>query len=361
MPDERVTQSGVLSRSRVQAIVLLGAAALGLYICYRLVQPFLPALAWGLALAVVGYPVHKVICRRIPHPTLAALLTVAVIAAVIIAPLVFVTQQLARQVVDAVAWAQQAAASGAWRHAIDSRPQLASVFSFVESALPLDDIVPRIAGYLEQWAPAFVGGSIAAAVQLFITVLVLFYFFRDKRDLGEDVRSFLPLSEGEANTVMRQVTDTIQATIFGSLTVAAVQGLLGGLMFWFLGLPAPVLWGAVMAVLATIPVAGTFVVWAPAAIYLAISGDWGKALILAGWGATAIGLIDNLLYPMLVGKRLHFHPLPVFFSIVGGLWVFGTAGLVIGPLALSMTSALLEVLRQRTAGRRTADSRAAAA
>ena len=126
-------------------------------------------------------------------------------------------------------------------------------------------------------------------------------------------------------------------------------------MFWFLGLPAPVVWGAVMALLATIPVAGTFVIWAPAAVYLAASGQWGKAAILVGWGAVAIGLIDNLLYPMLVGRRLRFHPLPVFFSIVGGLAVFGAAGLVLGPITLSVTAALLDLLRRRTSGGRAAD------
>ena len=359
MPEPR--QIGVLSRSRVQAFVLLGAAALGLFLCYLLVQPFVPALSWGLALAVVGYPLHKVICRRVPYPTLAAGLTVLAIAAVIIAPLVFVTQQIVRQVVDAGAYVQEAVQSGSWRQAIESRPQLAMVVGWVENAVSLDDMLGRAAGYVEEWGPALVAGSIVTAVQLLITALVLFYFFRDKRDLAGDVRSYLPLSEREADMVVRRVTDTIHATIFGSLTVAAVQGFMGGLMFWLLGLPAPVLWGAVMAVLATIPVAGTFIIWAPAALYLAMSGEWGKALILAGWGCAAIGLIDNLLYPILVGKRLQFHPLPVFFSIVGGLWGFGMAGLVLGPLVLSITTALLEVLRHRTAGRRAADVRADAA
>jgi predicted PurR-regulated permease PerM len=131
---------------------------------------------------------------------------------------------------------------------------------------------------------------------------------------------------------------------------------MGGLMFWFLGLPAPIVWGAVMALLATIPVMGTFVVWAPAAVYLAASGAWVKAAILVGWGAVAIGLIDNFLYPMLVGRRLRFHPLPVFFSIVGGLALFGAAGLVLGPIVLSVTAALLDLLRRRTSRGQAADA-----
>jgi predicted PurR-regulated permease PerM len=354
MPD-RVADVGVLSRPRVKALALLAATAVSLYVCYLLVQPFVPALSWGLALAVVGYPLHKAICRRIPQATIAAALTVAVIAVAIIGPVAFVVQQLVRQVTDVAARAQRSLETGSWRQMLEQEPHVAAVVGWVESAVSLDDAVPRLATAIQEWAPTVLLGSVAALMQLLITVLVLFYFFRDKRDLAADARTYLPLSERETDIVVRRITDTIQATIFGSLTVAAVQGFMGGLMFWLLGLPAPVVWGAVMAVLATIPVAGTFVVWAPTAVFLAVTGAWGKALILAGWGAVAIGLIDNLLYPMLVGRRLRFHPLPVFFSIVGGLSVFGAAGLVLGPLALSITAALLEVLRTRTSRGATAD------
>jgi predicted PurR-regulated permease PerM len=358
MAERRPAQAGVLSRPRVHALVLLGATALGLYLCYRLVQPFLPALSWGLALAVVGYPVHKFICRRLPYPSVAAGLTVFVIAVAIIAPVVFVTQQLVQQIMQVMAWGQETLTSGQWRQVIESHPALRTVASWIGPFLSLEHVVPRLATVVEQWAPTVLAGGLGAVMQLGITILVLFYVFRDKRDLIGDAWTYLPLSERESQQLVRRVTDTIQATIFGSLTVAAVQGFMGGLMFWVLGLPTPILWGAVMAVLATIPTAGTFLVWGPTAIYLALTGHWGKALVLAGWGALAIGLIDNLLYPILVGKRLRFHPLPIFFSIIGGLAVFGMAGLVLGPLVLSVTTALLEVLRRRTSSGGAADSRA---
>jgi AI-2E family transporter len=128
------------------------------------------------------------------------------------------------------------------------------------------------------------------------------------------VRSLVPLSEKETNKVFTRVSDTIHATVFGTLAVAAVQGALGGLMFWWLGLPAPILWGAVMGLLAIVPVLGAFVVWLPSTIFLAASGQWGKAVILILWGTVVVGLIDNLLYPILVGKRLRLHTVPVFFA-----------------------------------------------
>lgn len=356
MPRTNTATAGVLSRQRVHALALIAATLLGVYLCYRLIEPFLPALAWGLALAVVAYPIHKAICRRVPNAAVSAALSVVTVALVIVAPAAFVIHQLVRQGSEAVGVARQYLESGAWREAVESQPRLAPVAGWVAENLAVEDLVARGGEYLEAWGPAVLSGSVGVVVQLLITLLVLFYLFRDKRDIAADVRSFLPLSERETDILMRRIVDTIHATIFGSLAVAAVQGFMGGLMFWFLGLPAPIVWGAVMALLATIPVMGTFVVWAPAAVYLAASGAWGKAAILVGWGAVAIGLIDNFLYPMLVGRRLRFHPLPVFFSIVGGLALFGAAGLVLGPIVLSVTAALLDLLRRRTSRGQAADA-----
>jgi predicted PurR-regulated permease PerM len=112
----------------------------------------------------------------------------------------------------------------------------------------------------------------------------------------------------------------------------------------------------VMALVAVVPVLGAFVVWVPAAIFLALEGNWGKAAILTGWGVVVVGLIDNLLYPALVGKRLRLHTLPVFFSILGGLALFGASGLILGPVTLAVTAALIDVWRRRTTGGHAADA-----
>ena len=120
-------------------------------------------------------------------------------------------------------------------------------------------------------------------------------------------------------------------------------------MFWVLGLPAPLLWGAVMALLAIVPVLGAFAVWVPAALFLALAGSWGKAIVLTIWGAGVVSLIDNLLYPILVGRRLRLHTLPVFIAIVGGILLLGSAGLILGPPTLAVTVALVDIWRRRTA------------
>ena len=130
------------------------------------------------------------------------------------------------------------------------------------------------------------------------------------------------------------------------LVISAIQGTLGFLIFWILGLPSPLLWGVVMFFLSMIPMAGAFLVWVPAAIYLALIGAYVKALILVVWGLVVIGSIDNFLSPRLVGRRARLHELLIFFSVLGGLEVFGILGLVLGPVVVAITLALIEMVRQ---------------
>jgi predicted PurR-regulated permease PerM len=182
---------------------------------------------------------------------------------------------------------------------------------------------------------------------LLLTFYLLFYFLRDRHLALDSLRSLAPLSPAEMDRVFGRVTATIHATVYGTLVVATIQGTLGGLMFWILDLPAPLLWGLIMALLAVIPVLGAFVIWIPAAIWLASQGMWGKALLLTAWGGIVVAGIDNLIYPILVGNRLHQHTLLTFISLVGGLIVFGSSGIILGPLSVTLTLLLLEIWHDR--------------
>jgi predicted PurR-regulated permease PerM len=133
-----------------------------------------------------------------------------------------------------------------------------------------------------------------------------------------------------------------------------VQGTLGGLMFWWLGLPAPLLWGIVMALLAVIPVLGAFIIWVPAALFLLVTGHEVQALILILWGAIVVGGIDNLLYPILVGKRMKIHTVLAFISLVGGVMLFGPSGLVLGPVIFAVTQQLLQIWHRHNVNSRAA-------
>lgn len=341
---------GWFSRGRALTLVLVVVTCLAFYVCYLLALPFLPALAWGAALAIVAHPLHRGVERRLARPGWSAGLSVAAVVVLLLGPAAFVIGQIVGQLAAHADAVQARVIASAEKY-----PSMRPVVESLEAAqLPQEaqDALQSLASSV----PSFLSGSLWATAQLLFTVFILFYLFRDWRLMLSWLKSILPLTAAEADRTFQRVEDTIFATLYGSLVVALVQGALGGLIFWLLGLPGALLWGVVMALLAVIPTLGTFVVWAPAALLLALDGEYFKAGALFAWGCLAIGLIDNFLYPLLVGKRLRLHPLLVFIAIVGGIVQFGMAGVVLGPVALSVTDALIEVWRRRTAHGATAET-----
>ncbi len=343
----RSFRDGWLSRERAVALLMLAATGVGIYVCYLLARPFLSSLAWALALALAAVPLHERIEIKTGRRGLAAGLSVFLIAVVVVVPATFVIQSLLQEAASGAEAIQKRVTTGEWRSPFEGRPRLASAVRWIEQQLNLPEIVGRISEIFTTGVTSFVKGSVVGIIQLLITFYFLFYFLRDRDAAIGALRSWMPLSIAETDRIFRRVVDTIYATIYGTLVVAFVQGTLGGLMFWWLGLPAPALWGFVMALLAIVPVLGAFIVWIPAAIFLAVEGSWGKALLLSLWGGVVIGLIDNILYPVLIGRRVQVHTVPVFIAIVGGLLVFGASGLIIGPVMMAVTIALLEIWRGR--------------
>ncbi len=359
--NEQMAQSdrvrhGWFSRERGMALVIVVVTLISAYLCYLIALPFLPALAWGLALSLVAHPFHHYVARRIRHPNIAAGASVVLVALVIISPIALVMQKLLAEGMLAAQFIQDELNEGAWEERLQPYPWLKEPIAWLEDNFDLSSEIASAAKFLGEQIPSYLSGSLWVFAQLLITLLVVFYFLRDRKPILSALRHLTPLSEAETERLFNRVYDTVYATLFGSVAVAAVQGALGGLIFWLLELPAPFLWGGVMAVLAMIPMLGTFVVWLPVAIGLALSGSSGKALILLAWGSVAIGFIDNLLYPILVGKKLRMHPLLVFIAVVGGISQIGAAGLILGPVIVSVTFATVEVWRERTSHMGTLES-----
>ncbi|MEI7728778.1 MAG: AI-2E family transporter [Verrucomicrobiota bacterium] len=336
-------------RSHIQTLVLMVVTAGGIYLCYRLALPFLSALAWALALAVLFSPLQRWLELKLKRPNLAAAVSVLVVGLIVVIPATFVGQRLVQEAAKGAELIKAKAESGEWRIPLKAQPRLASLADRIERQIDLPGTVKTVAAWLTGAAGAIVKGSVVQVIGFCMTFYLLFFFLRDRCSALQSLQSLSPLSEIEMDRLFGRVNDTIYATIYGTLAVSAVQGLLGGLMFWWLGLPAPLLWGMVMALLAVVPVLGAFVVWIPAALFLALEGSWGQALMLTLWGMIVVGGIDNLLRPILVGNRLKLHTIPVFMSLVGGLILFGPSGLILGPVILTVTTVLLEIWRSRTA------------
>lgn len=340
------------SPSHITTIMLMLATACGIYLCYRLTVPFLPALAWALALAVLFTPIQRWLESKLRYPNLAAVVSVLAIGSIVIVPATFVGQAMVLQAAKGAELVEAKISSGEWRRALEAQPRLASFADRIERQLDLPGTAKSVATWLSNVAGSIVKGSAFQVIGFGLTLYMLFFFLRDRRSALHTLRSLSPLSAPEMNHLFRRVGDAIHATVYGTLAVAGVQGLLGGLMFWWLGLPAPLFWGLVMALLAVVPVLGAFIVWIPAAVFLALEGNWGKALILTVWGTIVVGTMDNLLYPVLVGNRLKLHTVLAFISVVGGLILFGPAGLILGPVTLTITIVLLESWESRMRSRR---------
>lgn len=303
----------------------------------------------ALVLAVMFASIHRGIEARLGMPNLAATISVLIAALIVVGPTTFVAEHLISEAAKGAYVIQAQIEGGILQRIIEMHPKLAPVGSWIQQQIDLPAIFGNAASWLTNTGASLVQGSIMQLIGVLLTFYLLFYFLRDRCVMLETVRGLAPLSTAEMDRIFNQVTDTIHATIYGTVVVAIVQGTLGGLMFWWLGLPTPLLWGLVMGLLAIVPVLGAFVVWLPTAIFLALAGSWEKAFILMLWGGLVVSTVDNFMYPMLIGNRLKLHTVPAFISFVGGLALFGPVGIILGPAAVTITLMLLEIWRTRTA------------
>jgi predicted PurR-regulated permease PerM len=321
------------------------------YLSWLLVAPFIPALAFAFALALFGAPICRWLEARLRRKNTAAFLTVVVICLTLVVPVVFLVQVLVHEAIQGAGTVS--ADVNKLRSSMEHIPVFGSLTRWLDSQMDVPHDVAQAARGVTQWVSSLtssiVSGSAWAITQLATMIVVLFYFLRDGESLLSNIRSLVPLSEQETNRLFARITETIRVSLYGKVVMAAVQGGLGGLIFWWLDLPAPAFWGFVMALLSVLPVLGAFVIWLPAAAALAMQGSWGRALILTGWGILIVHPVDNLLGPVLVGTKLNLHTLLMFFSVIGGLAAFGAAGIVLGPIIIAVAVSLLEIRQLRTA------------
>jgi predicted PurR-regulated permease PerM len=327
-------------------LVIFGLAA---YLCWLVLQPFVGVLMWAIVLVVVFYPAHRRLVAWTGNPSSAAALSTLLVIVTILLPVVAVTFAVANELRGAVEHVQ-----GGFGRVLDL-PAFQPVLRWIDHYVDVDAwrSTDYIAQRLQAWSAAiagptliFVGGVLNAFVQTLLVVFTMFYFFRDGDSLRQALYDIVPLEYEQSHEIMIRTRDVIGATIYGVLAISAIQGTLGTLIFFMLGLPSPLIWGVVMFLMSMIPMAGAFVVWVPAAIYLLLTGAYVKALVLVCWGVLVIGSIDNFLSPRLVGRRARLHELLIFFSVLGGLQVFGVLGLVLGPVLAAITLALVDVVRQ---------------
>lgn len=337
-------------KNQARWVALLAATFVALYLCWAMLRPFIEVLLWAVVLVIVFYPVYKRILARVGSPGWSALLSCLLVIVTIVVPLTLITFAVVREMTH---FAQNLQANA--ESILDpNSPYVGRALSWLGQYVDVEQFrsqqfvaerLKGISGTIAARTLGFVGGAVGFVVEVFFVIFTMYYLFRDGDRLRTALYDLLPLEEEKAHEIVERTGEVISASVYGVLVIATIQGVLGGLAFWALGLPSPLLWGVVMIFMSMIPVAGSFVVWVPAAIYLVVTDHWVKAIMLAAWGMFVIGTVDNFLRPKLVGEKTRLHELLIFFSVLGGLQVFGILGLVLGPVIVAITIALLDVLR----------------
>jgi predicted PurR-regulated permease PerM len=194
-------------------------------------------------------------------------------------------------------------------------------------------------------------GNVAVMIIDFILMLfALFFLLKDGPGFLSRIRDYLPFSEEDKNRLIAKVKDMIISTVYGGIVIAILQGILGGVAFYFLGIKSPVLWGSAMMIMSFLPLIGTFSIWGPASGYLFIQGDYIKGIILLLYGFLVISMVDNVLRPIIISGRTKMPTLAVFFSVLGGIRLFGLIGFIMGPLVLALFISVFEMFRHIEGG-----------
>lgn len=337
-------------KRQVRWWVLLFVTVIALYLCWLMIQPFIGVLAWATVLVIVFYPIHRRLVQRTKRPALSALLSCILVVLTILVPVVLLTVAVLNELSGATQNLQAAIVYLLDPNSPVSGRLLRWAGNYVDieqirSGQYLAEQLKGVSGQIAGRTLGIIGGVVGAIVQMFFVIFTMYYLFRDGDRIFDAVRDALPLERKQAVSIMERAGDVIGASVYGVLAIAAVQGTLGGLAFWALGVPSALVWGVVMTFLSMIPMLGAFLVWVPAAIYLAATGHYVKALLLVLWGTLVIGMIDNFLRPKLVGSRTKLHELLIFFAVLGGLQVFGVLGIVMGPVVLAVTMTLIDIFR----------------
>lgn len=311
-----------------------------------LLLPYYGALFWAVVLAVVFGPVQRRLMLRMGgRGNMSALLTLVICLLVAVLPVIVITGMLVQEggsIYERLESGELDIGMSVARMKDMLPPSLQRLLDSVGMG-NFDDLRERIASaalaasqFLATKAFDIGQGTFHFVVGFFVMLYLLFFFLRDGPELTRKLRMAIPLGATEKRRLQIKFTRVVRATVKGNIVVAIIQGAVGGLIFLLLGIPSPLLWGVLMAFLSLLPAVGSSIVWAPIAAYLLLSGNIWRGLALVLCGIFVIGLVDNVLRPLLIGKDTKMPDYLVLISTLGGLTVFGLNGFVIGPLIAAL-------------------------
>lgn len=315
--------------------------------------PFYGTLLWGAIIALLFAPVFQWLLPRCrSQRSIAAALTVLSVLLIAIIPLSLLSVALGREVMQVYQSLQTEGGNPAafLRRTYDQLPDWALTLlhrfglgDFSDLQKTFTDLVTKTTQIIGTQAINIGQITFELVLALFVTMYIAFFLIRDGNSLIDDFRYALPLAPQHKKALINKFATVIRATVKGNLVVAIIQGALGGVAFWFLDVRAALLWGVVMAFLSLLPAVGAALVWIPVAVSFVVTGEIFKGLALTVWGILVIGLIDNLMRPILVGRDTRMPDYVVMISTLGGMAVLGINGFVIGPVIAAMFIAVWHI------------------
>jgi predicted PurR-regulated permease PerM len=330
--------------------VFFAAAGVVVYLCLLILRPFFGVVAWSTVLAITCYPFHQRLVRLNGRVALSAAITSALMVLAVLMPLVFI---------GGVAVNQLPALRDSLRQAfldpdgISRRVTAALALLTQRLGRDPDAIVTWASAHASEWvaaagqytmsAAAGVGGAILSFALIAVATFLL---LRHGETLVATIPDLLPFERTRSEALLLRIRDVVHASMHGVVTIAIIQGVLCGGMFWLLSVPAAALWTLVTVFASMVPFVGTAAVWVPGTVYLLATGAWPKAIVLAVWGAAVVSSVDNFLRPRLVADRVRLSGLAMFVAMLGGLQAFGTLGIILGPVLFATAAAILDVLRE---------------
>lgn len=319
-----------------------------------LLKPFFSAILWAVLLTIIFAPLQQRLTQAFPkHANLTALLTLVIILLIVIIPLGIITGMLAKEgtllyqrlssgEINIQQWVDKA------RESVPILTELAERFKIDLTDLKHQLSTAAVASskFLATQAFSIGQGYVQFALSFVIMLYLTFFFLRDGRTLIQLIIRALPLGNEREMLLAQKFAEVSRATVKGNLLVAIVQGSLGGFIFWVLDIQGVVLWAVVMTILSLLPAVGTALVWGPAAIYLLVMGHIWQGVVLILFGTFVIGLVDNVLRPILVGRDTKLPDYLVLLSTLGGIALFGLNGFVVGPVIAALFLAFWQIFMQ---------------
>lgn len=336
-----------LSHSVVMRWFFLLLATATVYLFWRILSPYIIVLATAAIAAIVLAPLEYRLRKVVKNPKLTGVLVLVLVLVVIITPLAILGGLLAGQINQLVG---ETIGNHAWRSSLDIQQLtiLDKIPAFLRTQiLSYDPEVVLAAGltWLQSHVGTLFSSGANAVFKTFIFFICLYYFLVERKQIYATMLELSPFKDSMDRNIVIRMVETVRGVVFGSLIVAVVQSIVAGIGLAIFGVPGAVVWAALIIVTSQIPVIGNGLIMIPAVAYLALTGHDVQAVALAIWAAVAVGLVDNLLRPVIVGQRTHMHTLLILLSVLGGLEYFGPIGFIMGPTVLAALMVVLELYK----------------